>query len=1054
MAEEKKIATGYIGNALRSSAADHTTTFTDEVFDTERQRYQNEVTADLETKIENEAARAKAAEEANTQAIAKRGIYDVSAYNSGAVFESLSALFNDANLSTLIPASVRCGGMSIRFIQSSVSNSDNKYVQYLYVGTSTTVADFTNVLNWEKINLEKDINSVIFVKCNITKIQRFFKELYIVPVNDSFDIEDISKVSLYRQPSENKWRIQFLNDSGDILCGVESAQNIETDKIYFLPTFQTTNKFNAYIVADWNELNQGDYFYQKACTINPVSLSLDFNPSIKTYLERNKDFYELPAEKYNNLLDAISLDNIPIKDRTIQNLTIRFYNKTSEQHEIWFYNYSGNNPEYSDNFLNVSNWEKINLEKDINSVIFVKCNITKIQRFFKELYIVPVNDSFDIEDISKVSLYRQPSENKWRIQFLNDSGDILCGVESAQNIETDKIYFLPTFQTTNKFNAYIVADWNELNQGDYFYQKACTINPVSLSLDFNPSIKTYLERNKDFYELPAEKYNNLLDAISLDNIPIKDRTIQNLTIRFYNKTSEQHEIWLYNYSGNNPEYNANFLNVLNWSKVNSDEKRIPVHTELKPSLLKWQNGGINYKDGTENDTYTNDIRTDFIQLLTYNQLAGILSTTTTSFKGRVFLYNANKEFIRNFGWNTLGEDKYEFLGRYNTDAEIAYARFVISGTGVQQLDDKDETGISFWIISTEKKPKKVLFANYSSFPIAAHKGCICGGYTAGSPRAYANAKRLGYEWIETDIQFTSDGVPVFIHDKPINSTAAYIVNKSTGIAPTSSDNIFISNMTFADLRATYMYADGGEIPTLTEGLNQIANLGMRVILEFKEEPTSIERWNAVIEPCKQFGIENIIWSAGLSSYQRIANFLIESDVYYRGYFALTGGNETDINNLFAFAKDIGNTSVYLWLGGSYGGLDVNPDSEFMQNKLKEYGVSYAGETPVKKNTSFPMAMLISNNYVKEREYYPNNQVLISQDDIDYSSAKEVGSVTFDKPTNLSVSMVADNTVGVYITGMGSDVFYGCANFARVVAAGTYKVYIIGTGKVSDLIIKY
>lgn len=56
MAEEKKIAIGYIGNALRSSAADHTTTFADEVFDTERQKYQSEVNTDLETKIAEEKA--------------------------------------------------------------------------------------------------------------------------------------------------------------------------------------------------------------------------------------------------------------------------------------------------------------------------------------------------------------------------------------------------------------------------------------------------------------------------------------------------------------------------------------------------------------------------------------------------------------------------------------------------------------------------------------------------------------------------------------------------------------------------------------------------------------------------------------------------------------------------------------------------------------------------------------------------------------------------------------------------------------------------------------
>lgn len=58
-------------------------------------------------------------------------IYDVSARNNGVVFESLSALLSSSDLSTLIPMSVRCGGMSIRFIQS-----DNKYGQYRLMTTS------------------------------------------------------------------------------------------------------------------------------------------------------------------------------------------------------------------------------------------------------------------------------------------------------------------------------------------------------------------------------------------------------------------------------------------------------------------------------------------------------------------------------------------------------------------------------------------------------------------------------------------------------------------------------------------------------------------------------------------------------------------------------------------------------------------------------------------------------------------------------------------------------------------------------------------------------
>jgi len=81
--------------------------------------------------------------------LALGAVYDVSAKNPTAgpnndgKWESLSALFSDANLSTLIPASVRKGGMSIKFVQSS----DNKYVQYRLMADdwSTTEADWQGV---------------------------------------------------------------------------------------------------------------------------------------------------------------------------------------------------------------------------------------------------------------------------------------------------------------------------------------------------------------------------------------------------------------------------------------------------------------------------------------------------------------------------------------------------------------------------------------------------------------------------------------------------------------------------------------------------------------------------------------------------------------------------------------------------------------------------------------------------------------------------------------------------------------------------------------------
>lgn len=49
----------------------------------------------------------------------KKITYDVSANNDGATFESISALLSNDNLDTLIPLTVRYGGMSIKFIQNN-----------------------------------------------------------------------------------------------------------------------------------------------------------------------------------------------------------------------------------------------------------------------------------------------------------------------------------------------------------------------------------------------------------------------------------------------------------------------------------------------------------------------------------------------------------------------------------------------------------------------------------------------------------------------------------------------------------------------------------------------------------------------------------------------------------------------------------------------------------------------------------------------------------------------------------------------------------------------
>ena len=132
------------------------------------------------TAISDETTRAKAAEQAIT--------YDVSAHNSGVVFESLSALLSSSNLSTLIPTSVRHGGMIIRFIQGSVSSSDNKYVQYRYMLSNvSTTATFTNVANWQGVDDEPTAGSN-----NLVTSGSVYDELIKKPNIESVDEYDFA----------------------------------------------------------------------------------------------------------------------------------------------------------------------------------------------------------------------------------------------------------------------------------------------------------------------------------------------------------------------------------------------------------------------------------------------------------------------------------------------------------------------------------------------------------------------------------------------------------------------------------------------------------------------------------------------------------------------------------------------------------------------------------------------------------------------------------------------------------------------------------------------
>ncbi len=111
--------------------------------------------------------------------------------------------------------------------------------------------------------------------------------------------------------------------------------------------------------------------------------------------------------------------------------------------------------------------------------------------------------------------------------------------------------------------------------------------------------------------------------------------------------------------------------------------------------------------------------------------------------------------------------------------------------------------------------------------VIAHRGnAVYGGPTENSLGAFERAFAVGSRWIETDVLFTSDDVPVLMHDTTVDRT-------TTGTGP-------VSGMTAAQFTALTMN-DGQHPPTLEQALDLVrADPARRLVMEVKGYPTPAE----------------------------------------------------------------------------------------------------------------------------------------------------------------------------------------------------------------------
>lgn len=113
--------------------------------------------------------------------------------------------------------------------------------------------------------------------------------------------------------------------------------------------------------------------------------------------------------------------------------------------------------------------------------------------------------------------------------------------------------------------------------------------------------------------------------------------------------------------------------------------------------------------------------------------------------------------------------------------------------------------------------------------------------------AFQYSKMAGFDYVETDIRFTQDGVPVLLHDATINRTAR------NADGTTLTEDVPIADITYEEA-LTYDFGiwknarfAGQKIPTFEQFIRACRNLGLHPYIELKvgtEE--QIEALNAIV----------------------------------------------------------------------------------------------------------------------------------------------------------------------------------------------------------------
>ena len=144
-------------------------------------------------------------------------------------------------------------------------------------------------------------------------------------------------------------------------------------------------------------------------------------------------------------------------------------------------------------------------------------------------------------------------------------------------------------------------------------------------------------------------------------------------------------------------------------------------------------------------------------------------------------------------------------------------------------------------------------ADLVAYPIISFmKGVNHRGYSSDAPEntlpAYILSYHKGFRYVECDISFTSDGVPVLLHDSTIDRTS----NGSGNISSLTFDQV--RSYDFGSWKSAEY--EGTKIPSLAEFLTLCRNLGLHPYLELKSNGNYTDaQIQSIVDLVEQYGLK-------------------------------------------------------------------------------------------------------------------------------------------------------------------------------------------------------